>query len=97
MNHRKQRFENGSETKTVKSLIRQNKYIEVAGYCDQINFEAVKQDADWIWEQASEITRPSGKWNSCSYGNLCVMILFGAKFPRRHTEIQRLRQMLSKV
>lgn len=94
MRRKEIRREEGAEIKKIKLLVRQGNYLAASNYCDKVTFQAVNANEEWIWEQVHEITRPTGRWNSCSYGNVCAMMVYGSKFSNRHPEIHRLRTMM---
>ena len=73
-------------------LIKENKWEEASQYGDHITYQAVINNEDWIWQQSDSIDSiDKNIFNSCSYGNLAIVIHYGSKFSDRAESIMKLK------
>lgn len=75
----------------VEQNIAAKNWLAIANAPDYCVRKAVKNNSDWIWtDYAAGITLD----HPGHYVDLSHMIVFGAKFANRHTEIERIRRLL---
>ena len=85
------------ELSEVIILIKQEKWEEAYKYSDNVCYNAVINNEDFIWENEIDVAVDVNKFNSCSWGNVAILIHFGEQFPDRRNDIIKLKETIKEI
>ena len=94
----------GSKEDALKYILDKN-WEKASEFGDHVCYGAVINDSDFIWDQCTDVfggdnfdpsTINVDGWNSCSWGNMAVLVHYGNKRPTQQRMLRDRVYMLAK-